>query len=83
MPISAVPVWNDTSRKTGTPVGNAPATPTREVTPLTEIVTVGAGSGAGVVLVGVVLEPPAGGTALTGVVVVVVVAMVVGLVDVG
>jgi hypothetical protein len=45
---------------------------------LTAIVTVGAGGGAGVVVVGVVPEPPADGTTLFGVV-----EVVVGVVAVG
>ena len=65
MPIRASPFVQETSRKTGEPLGNTPPVEMRETVPLTEIATVGR---VAVVEVGVVVVPGVGveGTAVTG-----------------
>src|SRR3954452_21441972 len=76
MPTRATSFVQDTSRKTGAPVGKVPSRPTRETTPLTEIATVGCTAG----VVGVAVVPvggvvaggvPVGGTTVPAGVVVV------------
>src|SRR5437762_14171348 len=82
MPTSAVPLPNETRRKTGAPDGNVPSLPTRCVLPLTEIATVSVGAA----VVVVVVVPPAGvvdGVTVAPGVVVGVVGAVVGLSAVG
>src|SRR5476649_952991 len=77
MPISAELRCQDTSRKTGAPVGNVPSARALETRPLTEIATVGAG--VGVVVVGVVATGGVRGVVEVGVLV----PGVVGVVGVG